>query len=370
MENNLTKLNYKYIVYETTNNVNNYIYVGVHKTSTPYEFDGYIGNGIYINKPNTYEKSKTKFQQAVKEFGVKNFTRIILNVFDNEDDAYLLESQIVDHEFLSRNDVYNMVLGGKIGWDNSIKVYQYDISGKFISEYKTMLEAGCAVNRHYTAIGHAVNSKTKAGGFYWNTDKVDYIDLSNYFNPKRSYRNIYRYLKNGEYDSEYQNGRLASESSNCCDRTIYDACLLGNLVKDKYYFSYIKSRNYSEARTEYIKIMPVHKYDSKGYYLCSYDTYLEAQSEHKNCNIIKSIRLKQPDENGNIWGLIKLTYYNRPKLPRGKKKVGQYDMDDNLINIYESATSAEKIWGKAIWHNLAGRNETHKGYKFKYLIEK
>ena len=31
----------KYIVYKTTNLVNNYIYIGVHKTNTPYEFDGY-----------------------------------------------------------------------------------------------------------------------------------------------------------------------------------------------------------------------------------------------------------------------------------------------------------------------------------------
>ena len=63
----------KYILYQTTNLVNNCIYIGVHKTETPERFDGYLGNGIYINKPNTYEKSKTLLQQAVKEFGVKNF---------------------------------------------------------------------------------------------------------------------------------------------------------------------------------------------------------------------------------------------------------------------------------------------------------
>ena len=364
MENNL---NYKFIVYITTNNINNFIYVGVHKTLTPYEFDGYLGNGIYINRPNTYEKSKTKFQQAVKEFGIKAFTRKTLNVFDNEEDAYLLEKNIIDSEFLSKHDVYNMVLGGKFGWDNSIKVYQYDITGKFVNEYPTMIEASFSINRHYTAIGHAVNGKTKAGGFYWNTDKVESIDLSNYFDPKRSYRNIYRYLKSGEYDSEYQNGRLASEAANCCDRTIYNACILGNLVNDKYYFSYIKDKNYSTARTEYIKHMPVYKYDKNGYYICSYDTYIEAQSEHKNINIIKSIKLKSHDEDGNIWGLVKLTYYNRPKLPKQKRQVGRFDLDDNLIETFQSATQASKVWGNSVWNVLAGRNETQKGFKFKYL---
>lgn len=364
MENNL---NYKFIVYMTINTVNNYIYVGVHKTLTPYEFDGYLGNGIYVNRPNTYEKSKTKFQQAVKEFGPKSFVRKLINVFDNEEEAYLLEKDIVNPEFLSRDDVYNMVLGGCFGWDNSIKVYQYDITGKYLNEYPTMLEASYSINRHYTAIGHAVSNKTKAGGFFWNTDKVDKIDLSNYFNPKNSRKNVYRYLKSGEYDNKYSNGRLAAEALWCCDKTIYNACILGNLVCDKYYFSYIKAKDFSTARTEYIKHSEVHKYDSNGAYIRSYNTYLEAQADNKESNIIKSIKLKSPDINDNIWGLVKLEYYNRPKLPTKKRKVGLFDMDNNLLEELDSATYAAKKYGSAVWHALSGRNETHKGYKFKYL---
>ena len=73
----------KYIVYKTTNLVNNYIYIGVHKTVDPNTFDYYLANGIYINRPDTYEKSKTKMQQAVKEFGVKNFKREVLFTFNS-----------------------------------------------------------------------------------------------------------------------------------------------------------------------------------------------------------------------------------------------------------------------------------------------
>lgn len=43
MENNL-----KWIVYCTTCNINNKIYIGVHKTN-PEIFDGYLGNGCYLN---------------------------------------------------------------------------------------------------------------------------------------------------------------------------------------------------------------------------------------------------------------------------------------------------------------------------------
>lgn len=49
----------KYIVYKTTNLINNFIYVGVHKTTTPDVFDGYLGCGAYISRPSSYNKSKT-----------------------------------------------------------------------------------------------------------------------------------------------------------------------------------------------------------------------------------------------------------------------------------------------------------------------
>lgn len=52
---------FKWIVYLTTNLINQHIYIGVHKTINPDIFDGYIGNGIYITKPATYQHSKTKF---------------------------------------------------------------------------------------------------------------------------------------------------------------------------------------------------------------------------------------------------------------------------------------------------------------------
>ena len=109
MVNNLTKN--KVIVYCTINNINKYIYVGVHLCKN-LKFDGYIGCGVYINQPSSYNHPKTKFQAAVQEFGPNNFKRITLQIFDKESDAYELESEIVNEEFLKRKDVYNQVIGG------------------------------------------------------------------------------------------------------------------------------------------------------------------------------------------------------------------------------------------------------------------
>ncbi len=51
---------------------------------------------------------------AVKKYGPKNFSRTVLSIFENEEEAYNEEARLVDTEFLKRNDVYNMILGGKI----------------------------------------------------------------------------------------------------------------------------------------------------------------------------------------------------------------------------------------------------------------
>ena len=50
----------KVIVYCTTNIINKYIYIGVHVCKSE-KFDGYIGCGVYINQPSTYNHPKTAF---------------------------------------------------------------------------------------------------------------------------------------------------------------------------------------------------------------------------------------------------------------------------------------------------------------------
>jgi hypothetical protein len=54
----------KVIVYCTTNIINKKIYIGVHVCKSE-KFDGYIGCGVYVTKPSTYNHPKTAFQYAV-----------------------------------------------------------------------------------------------------------------------------------------------------------------------------------------------------------------------------------------------------------------------------------------------------------------
>ena len=163
-----------YIVYCTTNLINKKIYIGVHECLSK-DFDGYIGCGVYTNKPSTYAHPKTHFQNAVKKYGPKNFKRITIKEFDNAEDAFALEEDLVNEEFLKRKDVYNSCLGGQSGLEgyNSIKCYQYDLEGNFIAEYESQQKASLTVNRGFTTIKRAIKEKIKAADYYWSLEKYD-----------------------------------------------------------------------------------------------------------------------------------------------------------------------------------------------------
>lgn len=126
---------YKYIVYKTTNKINGYIYIGVHRTDIDIN-DGYIGNGLYKNKANSY-RDKYKFHRAVKKYGTFSFERETLFIFPDTEEgkkqAYAKEAELVNRDFIKRKDVYNLCLGGKVPSSATEKmVNQYAIDGTFI----------------------------------------------------------------------------------------------------------------------------------------------------------------------------------------------------------------------------------------------
>jgi hypothetical protein len=90
-----------YLVYQTTCKINNKIYVGVHESDSL--DDGYLGSGTYFNR-------------AVKKYGKENFERIILRHCESREEMLLLEKEIVNEEFVSRKDTYNVTIGGEGSW--------------------------------------------------------------------------------------------------------------------------------------------------------------------------------------------------------------------------------------------------------------
>lgn len=363
----------KYILYCTINKINNKIYIGVHKTQNPEEFDGYIGCGVYIHKPDTYAHPKTKFQHAVKQYGPASFRRFILQVFKNEDEAYMMESKIVNHVFLQRNDVYNMVLGGQGG--SAIKariVYKYHLDGTYWDEFISIGDAAKSIKKSSWCMYRSIIDKVKIADALWSFEKYNILDTSLYnLNPKTFNDRkipVYQYSETGEYECCYESIRSCVRATNGDYSNINNAIIFGTKCNGKYY-SIEFSSTFSIANDKKRKITIVYQYDLDGNFIKEWPSALQARKQLGfTSDIYKAIKLNRTA--GNFyWSLEKLNKLNIKKPISGKaKKIGKYDKNNILIKTYDTLTEAKKENGSGLIHVLSGRDKFHKGFIYKYLI--
>lgn len=90
-----------YLIYKITNRLDNKFYVGKHKTEN--KDDDYFGSGILI-------------ERAITKHGKENFVKEILFELPTEDAMNQKEADIVDEDFVARDDTYNLMVGGAGGW--------------------------------------------------------------------------------------------------------------------------------------------------------------------------------------------------------------------------------------------------------------
>lgn len=89
-----------YTIYKTTNLLNGKTYIGKHATNDPN--DKYFGSGVAITR-------------AISKYGVENFIKDILFIFDTEDEMNDKERELITQDMIDSQNTYNNSLGGQGG---------------------------------------------------------------------------------------------------------------------------------------------------------------------------------------------------------------------------------------------------------------
>lgn len=87
----------RHIVYRTTNLVNGKFYIGKHTLSDRSKY--YLGSGYAL-------------RAAIQKYGRENFIRETLYEFDNLDDCFAKEQEIVNEQLMMNPMCYNITSGG------------------------------------------------------------------------------------------------------------------------------------------------------------------------------------------------------------------------------------------------------------------
>ena len=362
----------KHIVYLTINKINFKIYIGIHSTENPNEWDYYLGCGVFANKPSSYNKAKTPFAAAVLKYGPSNFIRHTIKIFDTLQEAKDLESLLVDDAFIKNTNTYNITLGGGLPPVLNEKVYQYSLDGTFIKEWDSVKEIISFYNSYKDAIGNAIFEKRSFQESYWSKSKVERLNVEEY---RHSFTGeIKQYNENGLYLNTFKSSKDASKKLDLDAKAIINA-VHGRYKLHGYYFIHgwenledvLKQHNQTQTLTK----NKIYQYDLEGNFIKEFASIADIRKafpEINHKNVYRSIKTKGSTY-GFRWSYIKVDNLLESDIDtslKRPKKIEQYDINGNLIKVWDSISECKKQFPNLLRVIRGERNHCN-GFKFKYV---
>ena len=254
-------------IYKITNLVNGKVYIGQ-------------SQDIYSRwKEHKYARNKREcfaLYGAFKKYGLDNFSFEIVECcpFEqlNEKEIYYIAQY---HSYVgdAKSNGYNMTKGGALSFthvgndDQGKVVYQYDLKGNFVAQYRNQHKAVKAVGlKGIASITRAIKEEGTAGGFQW---RETYFDKIPPFQKKYKKKTVYQYSKFGDFIKEHENTDKAAEEVGC-SKSLIELCCEGHSKTGKgYQWSYERKENIGAVRsmTQPSKWKPVLLCDNEGNFI-------------------------------------------------------------------------------------------------------
>lgn len=354
----------KYIVYQTTNLKNNKIYIGVHKTLDPNVFDGYIGCGVVVTSPSSYNNPYTPLQYAVKKYGTSNFRRSVIKVFDTAEEAYSLEKELVDFNFINREDTYNIKLGGESGGSYYIKINQFDLEGNHLKTWNSIIEAAEFYSISDTAIANSDKFKGSCIGYFWSRETSINVKEYTYYTGQI----CYKYNSKGKFEDMYNSLLEAAKANDVPIQSIQRSVKGGYKVNNNYYSTELHDFYFGKPKIS-LRNTPIYIYTLKGEYVT---TLKNGKEICKFFNIKSTSSITTAIKTGRQYRDYQISLEYKDKLEefkdlRNKKKpVIQYSLTGDFIKEFDSVTKAVEIFGTGVHRVVKGQQKQCKGFIFRY----
>lgn len=317
----------KYIVFLTISLRDDRIYLGVHKTENPDKFDGYIGAGCWINSNSSFKYPKTPLQCAVKKYGSKEFKRVVLYVYDNEQEAYNKLDQLLNKDFIKSARTFNTFIDHV-----NIPIYQFNKEGLLVKKWTNYREAESFYGYSAFKFQSAVNSKVLFLDSYWSTNNK--IKLNEFIN--KTYSNYYYvYSKNGKLLREFNSKLSCAKYLKLDIKELMKYIVSQNLIDNEYFVSTkMCDLFYSKPRT---------RYKSAEFYV--YDSDMNFITKCKGKELMKIIKLHSWNKISKIFEEYHNKYqdfyiYLEPQCTN--KGISVYDKYGNFIKKYSNLEDLQK----------------------------
>lgn len=143
----------RHIIYKITNKINGRYYIGRHSTNNI--DDSYMGSGVGI-------------KNAIKKYGIDNFTKEIINETTSSELLWELEKEIVNDDVVNDKMSYNICYGGK-HYLHGLKTYDNEL---FLIHQKNAAKLGAKASKKYRDSewhrkGGMVSSKNNSSKFIY-----------------------------------------------------------------------------------------------------------------------------------------------------------------------------------------------------------